>query len=262
MTDPVLINHDKSSNVTTITLNRPEAMNSLTNAAKVLLRDALAEAATDPAVRAVVLTGTGRGFCVGQDLVEHLDSLEKGPVSDTVQEHFNPMVRSIMNMPKPVIAAINGTAAGAGLSLALAADFRIAVDSAKFTTAFANIALSCDTGVSWTLPRIVGRANALDLLLTSRVIDSAEALRIGMVNQVVPQDQFVDTVSSFAAQLGSGPTFAIGSIKSAVNFGETTDLDGALDFEAAKMGPTGKTNDHDAAVKAFLAKEKPTFTGS
>lgn len=259
-TEPVLISTDDSG-VRTITLNRPEGMNSLTNTAKVGLRDAVHGAAADSVARTVVIRGTGRAFCVGQDLKELLAERAEGPLSDTVEIHYNPLVRAIVDMPKPVIAGINGTAAGAGLSIALACDFRIAAASAKFTTAFAGIGLSCDTGISWTLPRIVGRSTALDLLLRPRPIDAEGALRIGLVNQVVDDADLDDALDSLARELAAGPTLALASIKRAVNHAAEASFDDALEFEKAKMALTGATQDHEAAVEAFLAKTKPTFTG-
>ncbi len=151
--------YEVADGVATVTFNRPDTMNSLTTDTKVALRDALHQAAADSEARCVVLTGTGRAFCVGQDLKEHVAGLtsdDPGQLSDTVQEHYNPAVTAIATMPKPVIAAVNGIAAGAGASLAFAADFRVLRRSAGFNLAFAGIALSCDTGASWTLPRLVG----------------------------------------------------------------------------------------------------------
>ncbi|HEY0642888.1 MAG TPA: enoyl-CoA hydratase/isomerase family protein, partial [Nocardioides sp.] len=161
-TAPVLL--DVVESVATITLNRPDAMNGLDVATKDLLLETVQQVAADPAVRCVVLTGSGRAFCVGQDLKEHLAGLKGDtdvPLSDTVEKHYNPIVQAVATMPKPVIAAVNGVAAGAGASLAFAADFRILVDSAGYNTSFAGVALSCDTGSSWTLPRLVGTAKAM-----------------------------------------------------------------------------------------------------
>lgn len=261
MTDePVLISTDDSG-VRTFTLNRPGALNSLTTAMKVLIRDGLHAAAADTDVRAVVVRGTGRGFCAGQDIDEMLDVRQAGGLSNTVEEHYNPIVRAIVDMPKPVIAGINGTAAGAGLSIALACDVRISAASAKFTTAFAGIGLSCDTGISWTLPRLIGRAAALDLLLRPRPIGADRALELGLVNDVVSDDEFDDALAELAAGLAAGPTLALASIKRAVNHAQTSTLDDALEFEKAKMDFTGATEDHRTAIEAFVDKTKPTFAG-
>jgi 2-(1,2-epoxy-1,2-dihydrophenyl)acetyl-CoA isomerase len=259
---PVLLHVEDA--VATITLNRPEAMNGLDVATKDLLRDTVQQVADDPAVRCVVLTGSGRAFCVGQDLKEHLAGL-KGeadvPLSQTVEVHYNPNVLALATMAKPVVAAVNGVAAGAGASLAFAADFRILVDSAGYNTSFAGVALSCDTGSSWTLPRLVGRAKAMELLYFPRTIDAAEALELGLATQVVTAEEFPQAVGALAARLAAGPTVAFGSIRQAVAYAAAHPLEEALAFEADKMALTGGTADHLAAVDAFMAKEKPVFSG-
>lgn len=258
---PAPVTRTDADGVATLTLARPEGMNSLTLATKIALRDALHAVAADSAVRAVVLTGSGRAFCVGQDLKEHVSDLEKGPLSDTVTEHYNPTVTAIATMPKPVIAAVNGVAAGAGASLAFAADFRVVAESARFTTAFAGIALSCDTGASWTLPRLVGTTKAMDLLLRPRTIDAAEALELGIATEVVPDAELEATVARLAAELAAGPTLAYASIKRAVAFSATHDLPESLEHEGQKMALTGASQDHRAAVQAFLDKQTPQFEG-
>jgi len=184
---PVLL--EVADGVATLTFNRPDAMNSLDVATKEALLAALREVADDPAVRCVVLTGTGRAFCVGQDLKEHVDILKSGATDSlfrTVDEHYNPIVTTIVGMQKPVVAAVNGVAAGAGASLAFACDLRILADTAGFNLAFANIALSCDTGSSFTLQRLVGRAKAIELLYFPRTVKADEALTLGLATQVVP----------------------------------------------------------------------------
>ncbi len=250
--------------IATITLNRPEAMNGLNVATKDLLRDYVLQVGKDPAVRCVVLTGNGRAFCVGQDLKEHLAGLNGDssiPLSDTVERHYNPTVLALATMAKPVIAAINGVAAGAGASFAFAADFRILLDTAGYNTSFAGVALSCDTGASWTLPRLVGRAKAMELLYFPRTIDAAEALDLGLANQVVAAADFQQAVDDLARRLAAGPTVAFGSIRQAVAHSAGNTFEDSLAFEAEKMGLTGGTEDHRAAVNAFVAKEKPVFHG-
>ncbi|MGW4756887.1 enoyl-CoA hydratase-related protein [Streptomyces chartreusis] len=247
--------------VRTIRLDRPTRLNSLDLDAKAQLLAALREAAESPDVRAVVLTGTGRAFCVGQDLRE-ARSAEVGPaMGDAVREQYNPLVRTLLTMPKPVIAAVNGVAAGAGLSLALACDFRIAAASATLTTAFAGIALSCDTGISWTLPRIAGRATALDLLLRPRVVGAEEALGLGLFNQVVADENLEAEVRTAAAQLAAGPTRAYGAIKTAVTFAGESTLGAALECEAELIAHTGASEDYRVALDAFLEKRMPVFAG-
>ncbi len=261
-TAPVLL--DIVESVATITLNRPDAMNGLDVATKDLLLETVQQVAGDPTVRCVVLTGSGRAFCVGQDLKEHLAGL-KGeadiPLSETVEKHYNPIVLALSTMPKPVIAAVNGVAAGAGASLAFAADFRILVDSAGYNTSFAGVALSCDTGASWTLPRLVGRAKAMELLYFPRTVSAQEALDLGLATQVVPEAEFARAVGELAARLSAGPTVAFGSIRQAVAYAASHPLEESLAFEAEKMALTGGTEDHLAAVDAFMSKEKPVFHG-
>jgi 2-(1,2-epoxy-1,2-dihydrophenyl)acetyl-CoA isomerase len=259
---PVLLHVQDA--VATITLNRPDAMNGLDLATKDLLRETVEQVAGDPAVRCVVLTGSGRAFCVGQDLKEHLAGLRgdaEVPLSNTVEQHYNPIVLALSTMPKPVIAAVNGIAAGAGASLAFAADFRILVDSAGYNTSFAGVALSCDTGSSWTLPRLVGRAKAMELLYFPRTVDAREALELGLATQVVTADELPHAVGALAARLAAGPTVAFGSIRQAVAHSAGRSLAESLAFEAEKMALTGGTDDHLAAVDAFVAKEKPVFHG-
>jgi 2-(1,2-epoxy-1,2-dihydrophenyl)acetyl-CoA isomerase len=246
-----------------VRLNRPEAMNSLDNALKDALVRELQRVADDPAVRCVVLTGTGRAFCVGQDLKEHVRSLSD-PTSNlatTVEEHYNVIVMLLATMNKPVVAALNGVAAGAGLSFALACDFRVAVDTASLTTAFAGIALSCDSGASWSLPRLVGTAKAKELLMFPRSIPAAEALELGLLTRVVAADELESTVRELATKLAQGPTLAYGSIRRAIAHSAASPLEDALANEGRLMGFTGQTEDHRIAVDAFLAKEKPTYTG-
>ncbi|HEY0475605.1 MAG TPA: enoyl-CoA hydratase-related protein, partial [Kribbella sp.] len=187
MSDSVL--YDVSAGVATITLNRPEAMNSLDTATKVALRDTVRAAAEDEAVRVVVLTGTGRAFCVGQDLKEHIGLLQANDTDalwSTVPDHYAPIALALAEMPKPVIASLNGVAAGAGASMAFACDFRVVADTAGFNLAFTGIALSCDTGISWTLPRLIGHAKATELLYFPRTIPADEAQTLGLATTVVP----------------------------------------------------------------------------
>jgi 2-(1,2-epoxy-1,2-dihydrophenyl)acetyl-CoA isomerase len=212
----------------------------------------------------VVLTGTGRAFCVGQDLKEHVAILAEDS-SDalfrTVPEHFNPMVTALATMPKPVVAAVNGVAAGAGASLAFACDFRVLADTAGFNLAFAGIALSCDTGSSWTLPRLVGRAKAIELLYFPRTVTADESLDLGLATTVVPAGDLAGEVQSMTRRLAAGPTAAYGAIRRSVGFSEGHDLPAALEFEARMMALTGASADHRNAVDSFITKQKPVFEG-
>ena len=260
MSDNVV--YDVTEGVGTITLNRPDAMNSLDSATKAALRDAAISAAEDDSVRVIVVRGTGRAFCVGQDLKEHAAALEAGRgLANTVQEHYNPLLRALTSAPKPVIAAVNGVAAGAGAALAFAADLRIASDKAAFNLAFANIGLTADSGASWTLPRLVGPAKAIELLMLPETIGIEQAAALGLVHRVVPADELDAAVGELAARMATGPTAAYAAIKKAVGFGLAHSLDQTLDLEAELQDAAAATEDHRNAVWSFLAKEKPTFTG-
>lgn len=263
MTDqPVLL--DVTDGIATITLNRPDAMNSLDVATKELLLETVRAVAEDDAVRCVVLTGTGRAFCVGQDLKEHIKLLESGDsdaLFTTVDKHYNPTVTLLATMNKPVVAAVQGVAAGAGASLAFACDFRILADTAGFNLAFTGVALSCDTGASWTLPRLVGRAKAMELLYFPSTLSAQESKELGLATTVVPGDDFAAEVTTLATRLASGPTQSFGAIRRSVANSAGTSFEDALSFESAMMQHTGSTADHAAAVAAFVAKQKPVFEG-
>jgi 2-(1,2-epoxy-1,2-dihydrophenyl)acetyl-CoA isomerase len=263
MTDQPVI-YAVADGVATITLDRPDAMNSLDVATKVALRDAVTRAAADDAVRCVVLTGSGRAFCVGQDLKEHIEILQSSSSDElfrTVPEHYNPTVKAIATMNKPVVAAVNGVAAGAGASLAFACDFRIVSESAGFNLAFTGVALSCDTGSSWTLPRLVGRAKALELLYFPRTIPAQEALELGLATKVVAAEDLQHEVATLAQHLATGPTVAFGAVRRSLEFSAGHDFESSLDFEGQMMALTGGTKDHANAVASFVAKEKPVFEG-
>ena len=260
--DPVLV--DVADGVATITLNRPESMNSLDVATKVALREAVQAVARDDAARCVVLTGTGRAFCVGQDLKEHVSILRSGTsdaLFSTVDEHYNPIVTALATMEKPVVAAVNGVAAGAGASLALACDLRVLADTAGFNFAFAGVALSCDTGSSWTLPRLVGRAKALELLYLPSTVDAAESHRLGLATRVVPADELAAATAELAGRLAAGPTVAYASMRASVAYSEEHTFAESLAHESRMMTRTGATRDHAAAVEAFVAKQRPVFEG-
>ncbi len=254
----------ESDGVAALTLERPEALNSLTRDTLVALRDGLRRAGADPGVRCVLLSGTGRAFCVGQDLREHADNLASQPVADvwsTVGEHYAPIATAVATMPKPVVAAVNGIAAGAGASLAFCCDFRLLAESAAFNTAFAGIGLSCDTGASWTLPRLVGYARAVELLMQPRTVTAAEALDLGLATRVVATEELAAAARDFARTLASGPTLAYAAIKAAVAYAAGTGLPEALAYEAQLMAQTGGSQDHRHAVAAFVAKQAPQFRG-
>ena len=261
MTSPVRYNVDSA--VATIMLDRPDAMNSLDTATKVALRDRVQDAAGDPDVRAVVLTGAGRAFCVGQDLKEHAEALAAGEadLGQTVREHYIPIATALATMPKPVVAAVNGIAAGAGAAFAFACDVRIVADSAGFNLAFAAIGLSCDSGSSWTLPRLVGWARARELLLLPRTVQADEALGLGLATEVVLADTVLERARELARQFAAGPTRAYAAIREALAYSATHTLAESVSNEAELMSRTGATADHQRAVTAFLAKQPPVFEG-
>ena len=254
---------ETADGVATVTLDRPEAMNALDTATKVALRDTLQRVADDPAVRAVVLTGSGRAFCVGQDLAEHAVNLQGdlATVWATVPEHYTPITALLATMAKPVVAAVNGVAAGAGAAFAFACDFRIVADTAGFNLAFSAVGLSADSGSSWTLPRLVGIAKAKELLMLPSTVPAAQALELGLATQVVPAAEVAATAHALGVRLAAGPTVAYGAIRRSIAFSAGHDLADSLRTEQQMMELTGATADHRGAVNAFLAKARPTFEG-
>ncbi len=254
---------DRDGAVTTVVLDRPAAMNSMTTPTKVALLSALEEAAQDDGVRCVVLTGTGRAFSVGQDLREHAEVLASGDLSSlwsTVPTHYNPISTLLATMPKPVVAAVNGVAAGAGASFAMAADLRLVGASAGFNLAFTGIGLSADSGATWYLPRLVGTGRAMDLLLRPRTVRAEEALSIGLATEVVADEDLAARAAEVAATLAAGPTLAYAAVRRAVAFSASHDLAASLSNESDAMTATGSTQDHADAVRAFLAKQRPSFS--
>lgn len=239
--------------VRTVTLTRP----SLTVEAKNALRDELAAAATDPSVRAVVLTGTGKAFCVGQDLAEHAEALRRDATTAfaTIDEHYNPIVTLLATMPKPVIAAINGTCVGAGLGFALACDLRVISRTARFGTAFTGIGLTCDSGLSASLARAVGSARASELILLGEPFTAEQAVDWGIAGHLADPNEVGAVATALATRLASGPTLAYAEAKRAAAFA----WQDVLAAEGAAQTRLGTTEDHQAAVEAFLAKRTPTF---
>ncbi|MPZ84650.1 MAG: enoyl-CoA hydratase [Actinophytocola sp.] len=254
---------DDRDGVRTLTLNRPEAFNSLTVELKELLLAALTDAAGSSDIRAVVLTGAGKAFCAGQDLNEHVAALRSDDPAPfrTVAEHYNPIVRALTGMPKPVIAAVNGMAAGAGASFAYACDLRVAGESTKFLMAFATIGLTADSGASWTLPRLIGYGRAMEMMLLAKPVTAPDALSLGMVTSVVPDAEVLSTAVELASRMAAGPTTGYGKIKEALLTGAGADLEAALECEGAGQTVLGATADHREAVAAFVEKRTPTFTG-
>ncbi|GAB78243.1 2-(1,2-epoxy-1,2-dihydrophenyl)acetyl-CoA isomerase [Austwickia chelonae] len=257
----VTVNYEDG--VATVRFNRPEAMNAIDLATKESLLKILCQVAQDPDIRCVVITGSGHAFCVGQDLKEHVVGLASGSeeLAATVTAHYNPVAELIATMDKPVIAAVNGVAAGAGAAFVMACDLRIFSTGAGVNLAFAGIALSCDSGTSFWLPRLVGVAKAHELLYFPRTLPAEECLALGLATSVVPEEEFDAEVTRTAHALAEGPTRAYGAMRRSLAFAQGHDLAASLAFEAEQMRATGSSSDHRAAVDAFLAKERPAFTG-
>jgi 2-(1,2-epoxy-1,2-dihydrophenyl)acetyl-CoA isomerase len=256
--------YEKDGGVLTITLNRPDKLNALTDQMLGELNDAFKTSDRDDVVRVIVLTGAGRGFCPGQDLGEAQQrGGEDGHISfgEHLRATYNPLISRMRGHSKPIIAAINGVAAGAGMSLAMACDLRIAAESASFLQAFVKIGLIPDSGSTWMLPRLVGRTKALELMLTGKKISAQEALDIGLVNSVVPDADLMLSVGEMASGFATAPTKAIGYIKRAVEFATTSTLEAALENEADFQELAGRTRDYQEGVAAFLEKRLVHFKG-
>jgi 2-(1,2-epoxy-1,2-dihydrophenyl)acetyl-CoA isomerase len=258
----VVTTDDKA--VRTITLNRPDVLNAFNTEMLKTLGRVLRDAEKDPAARCIVITGAGRGFSAGQDLADvgsRYDSAEPLELGAHLRANYNPMIAKLRNIEKPVIAAVNGVAAGAGLSLALACDLRISAESATFIEAFVSVGLVPDCGSTFTLPRLIGIARAMEMTFTGRKVKADEALRIGLVNQVVADDQLNGETRKVAEWLAALPTRAIGLTKRAINAAWNADLETQLDYEAMLQTTAGQTRDHREGVVAFLEKRQPNFTG-
>lgn len=257
------IDYDVADGVATIAFNRPEKRNAINMQLHRDLAAALRLVGRDRAVRAVLLTGRGKGFCAGQDLTEF--SMARADPEFRVDEHvrhtFNRTVMAIRGLQVPVVAAVNGFAAGAGWSLALAADIRFAADDAQFTQAFSKIGLLPDTGSTWFLPELIGTSRTLELALTGDVIDANRALDWGLVNFVVPATSLVEQAHAYAVRLAAMPTLALALTKRAVYRATTTTLAEALEYEAQLQQHAAGSDDHAEGVTAFLEKREPSFTG-
>ena len=255
---------ERTGAVATITMNRAERRNALTAEMKVELLGAVSTVAKDPQVRAVVLTGAGPAFSVGQDLAEHATALEQGATAafETVREHYSPLVLELMTMPKPVVAAVSGACVGAGLGLALACDVRVFGSDTKMATAFSAIGLTFDSGLSFTLPRVIGDARARRLMLLGSSFGVSDAVSWGIDGEVVEPAEVIPTAQRLARQLAEGPTFAFGHTKQLLHASQGLSLADALEAEAWAQTRCGATADHSLAVSAFLARHQPLFTGA
>jgi 2-(1,2-epoxy-1,2-dihydrophenyl)acetyl-CoA isomerase len=258
MPDTVL--RDAAEGVLNVTLNRPDALNSFNVEMKEALLAALKDAARDKSVRVVVLTGAGRAFSAGQDLKERQEA-NAADLGTELRLRYNPIVLAMRRLEKPVIGAINGVAAGAGISVALACDIRIASEAASFIEVFGRVGLVPDTGSSWFLPRLVGYARAAEMSFTADPVDAATAERIGLVNRVVAADQLMAEASALAARLAKSAPIAMALAKRALNRSLETNLEHALEFEAELQAIAGRSTDYAEGVAAFVEKRPANFTG-
>jgi|SRR5579875_2125787 len=259
---PVLL--DRSGDVLTITLNRPDRLNALNLATLVALDRAATRASADAAVRAVILTGSGRGFSAGADVKEWAEgepAAADAEVSDDWVVTAHRVIARFYRLPKPVIAAVNGVAVGAGLDLALTADFRVAADTARFGSVYVRIGIPPDAGASYLLPRIVGTPKAKELIYTGRIIDAAEARDIGLVNEVVPAADLADAAQRWASELAAGPTVALGMAKENIHEHWTATIETALKNEERAGRLATMTADHAEGLKAVNEKRTPNFAG-
>ena len=254
--ETILAAHD--AGVATLTLNRPDALNALNATMRRELAAAFRAAAKDDATRAVVITGAGRGFCAGADLRGGTGERDFRRVLTT---EYNPLIEAIRTLPKPVVAAVNGVAAGAGVSLAFAADLVVAADDARFVPAFARIGLVPDSGLTRALVRGVGRHRAFEILMGERQLGADDARDLGLVAAVVPGDRLMEVAGQVARRLAAGPTTAIGLTKRLLNRAEDGTLSDALAVEAALQDVSGRTDDHAEGVAAFGEKRDPEFSG-
>jgi 2-(1,2-epoxy-1,2-dihydrophenyl)acetyl-CoA isomerase len=254
------LRYDVADAIATITLDRPDALNALTVPLKTELLAALRSVARDRSIRAVVLTGAGRAFCVGQDLKERLEP-DAAPLAVEVRERYNPIIRAMRALDQPIVGAINGVAAGAGASLAFACDVRLAAEGASFVLAFGRIGLVPDSGASWFLPRLVGPAKAAELALVGGSLSATEAERFGLVARVVAAEALGAEARDMAGRLASLAPRALALTKHALDRSWSVDLDAALDDEAYRQGIAGATADHAEGIAAFMDKRPARFRG-
>jgi len=255
---------DRDGAVATVTMNRPDSLNAFDDALKVELLEAFKLLGRDDSVRSIILTGAGRGFSSGQDLEELKELYATGQAPDlgsVLRTRYNPLIARMRSLPKPIVAAINGVAAGAGCSLAMACDIRVASSKASFVEAFVHVGLVPDSGGTFLLPRLVGLGQAMEMCLTGRKVPAEEALRIGLVSRVVEPEALVGTTRELADMLADLPTRAIGLTKKLLNESFSRDLDEQLESEAFAQATAARTSDHLEGIQAFLKKRKPKFTG-
>jgi 2-(1,2-epoxy-1,2-dihydrophenyl)acetyl-CoA isomerase len=251
---------DIKDSILTITLNRPDVYNAFNEDMTAELQDAFKKAHEDNSIRCVVVTGAGKAFCSGQDLKDFNE--KNSGFKDALDRRYNPLIKLITTLPKPVICGINGVAAGAGLSLALACDYRVAVESAALIEVFINVGLVPDSGSSFFLPRMVGYAKAFEMCTTAEKVTAREAKEMGLVNKVVSNQTVLNqALASLAKDFASRPTKAIGMIKQMLNKSFESSLDGILEMESVNQDAAGHSEDFREGVNSFLEKRKPVFKG-
>jgi 2-(1,2-epoxy-1,2-dihydrophenyl)acetyl-CoA isomerase len=258
------VRYEVEEAVAVITLDRPDVLNAFDDELGIEALEAVKRASDDPDIRCLVLTGEGRAFSAGEDLGALAETYEAGQAPDlgqTLINRYNPLIRAIRSAPKPVLAVVNGVAAGAGASIVLACDFKIASEKAKLVLAFIKVGLIPDSGALWFLTKAVGAAKAFELGATGDPIDAQRALAWGLVTRVAPADEFEDAWRSFARELAAGPTRAFALTKELVNSATERNLDDQLEAEVHAQTEAGKTDDHLEGVQAFLAKRAPKFEG-
>ena len=263
MSDVLL--YELEAGVASLTLNRPDKLNAFTDELLMALLKKLKDCERDPEARCIIIRGAGRGFCAGQDLAAVRDRESEGASGMNFKTHlektYNKVIHKIRTIEKPVIGGINGVAAGAGASLALACDLRVAVDSAKFIQSFIGVGLVPDSGSSFFLPRMVGYARAFELAITAERLTASDAAQLGLVNRVYSADDFETGLRDYAASIANAPTLAIGLTKRAMNRALVTSLEDSLAYEAHLQEVAGRSEDHKEGIAAFLEKRSPEFKG-
>lgn len=258
------VRYEASDGLAVITLDRPELLNAFNDELGNAALERVLEASADPEVRCIVVTGAGRAFSSGEDLAALADGYARGeapPLGDTLRNRYNPLIRALRAAPKPVVAAVNGVAAGAGVSIVLACDFRIASEKAKLVLAFVKVGLVPDAGSMWFLTRTIGAAKAFELAASGDPLDARRAHELGLFTEVVPEDGFEARWKAFAAELAWGPTRAYALIKRLSEHAAESSLDAQLEFEIGAQSEAGATADHLEGVNAFFEKRPPKFVG-
>lgn len=264
MSDEKILLTEKKNGVGIITLNRPDKLNAFSDELTFQLQDALKEMEKDKEVRAIILTAAGRGFCAGQDLQSRSIAQEMGErpsLGDSIRRRYNPIVIKLRRIEKPIIAAVNGVAAGAGASIAFACDYRIVTDKVNFIQSFTKVGLIPDSGATFILTRLVGLTKAFELMLSADKLSAEEALNLGIINKIVGEDDLMKEAMALAEKLAAGPTKAFGLTKRAVNRAVFDDLEELLEYEASLQEIAGRSDYFAEGVKAFVEKRTPQYTG-